>query len=100
MQNLSSILSGPLYIGSINRNTREIEIEVSDYLFRGDLEMKLSIEKAEPDVGIMRDSYRAVEQTFHPRECYNEEAEEIQLSKIDIDIINAWFQQIELEIES
>ena len=100
MQTLTSILSGPLYIGSINRNTREIEIEVSNYLLTGDIEMKFEIDRAEPSIGIMKDQYRAIEQTIYPETFLNEDGEEIQLSQCDKDLINAWFQQIELEIES
>lgn len=91
------ILQGQLYLPTIYKGDKELEINVGDFQINGVLDIT-GYEVPEDFEFNIPASYEVVKQSFTALNLYDEEGEEIELSKSDVDVIDAWFQQIKLDV--
>lgn len=98
LTSVSDILKGQVFISEITPDTKEIEISVGDYMIAGEIELSGYEIPKDSECNIPA-YYEVVKQTIYPTTLYDEAGDEIKLTRADSDVINAWFQQISLEIE-
>lgn len=94
---ITDILKGQVYISELTRDSIEIEIVVGDFMIEGEIELSGYEVPRDWDYNIPS-YYEIVKQTIYPTTLFDEEGEEIELSKSDKDVINAWFQTIKLDV--
>lgn len=98
LTSLSNILKGQVFISEITPDTNEIEISIGDFMITGEIEFRGYVVPKDFECNVPA-SYEVTEQRIYPTTLLDEEGDEIELSKSDVDVINAWFQQIKLDVQ-
>ncbi|AZA49787.1 hypothetical protein EG346_17075 [Chryseobacterium carnipullorum] len=98
LTSLSNILSGHVFISEITPDTNEIEISIGDFMIAGEVEFNGYVIPKDYECNVPAE-YVVLSQKIYPTTLFDEEGDEIELSKSDIDVINAWFQQIKLDVQ-
>jgi len=98
LTSITDILKGQVYMPTIYKGDSTLEITVGDFEITGTLEID-GYDVAEEIENDLQAFYEVISQSFTTLSIYDTEAcENIEFSKSDADVINAWFQLIKLEI--
>lgn len=95
---ITDILKGQVYMPTIYKGDSALEITVGDFEITGTIEIN-GYDVAEEIENGLPASYEVISQSFTTLSIYDTEAcENVEFSKSDVDVINAWFQLVKLEI--